>query len=293
MSEKVRIVFGLKRLAWRSVEIPRLLPKPKLVILTGGYRRTPVLQCGADIYCDTQCIIRELERRYPHPTLFPDNNESRAWMLSRWIDDSLLKLILALVLGSEVEKMPREFIADRGRLYFGPNHDLNSFNKRLPDLESQLRPQLDWVQDFLAGRTFMHGSAPGLLDAYVYFILWFFRDRYPNAEAILSRVPQLGEWEQRVRAHGHGSVSDLDADEAIAIARDAVSGGESFVDPDDPMQLQAGRAVSVAPDGEGGDPAVTGRLFRLDRHQIAIRRQDPGIGEVTVYFPRIGYRLDC
>lgn len=60
VAEKVRVAFGIKGLAWRSVEIPRLPPKPMLTALTGGYRRTPVMQIGADIYCDSQCIIREL-----------------------------------------------------------------------------------------------------------------------------------------------------------------------------------------------------------------------------------------
>jgi len=65
VAEKVRIVSGIKGLAWRSVEIPRLPPKPMLTALTGGYRRTPVMQIGPDLYCDSQCIIRELERRPP------------------------------------------------------------------------------------------------------------------------------------------------------------------------------------------------------------------------------------
>ena len=66
-SEKVRLVFGMKKLAWRSVEIPSMLPKPDFVPLTGGYRKTPAMQIGADIFCDTQIIIRELERRFPNP----------------------------------------------------------------------------------------------------------------------------------------------------------------------------------------------------------------------------------
>ena len=41
-SEKVRLGFGLKGLAWASVEIPVIMPKPNLTALTGGYRKTPV-----------------------------------------------------------------------------------------------------------------------------------------------------------------------------------------------------------------------------------------------------------
>ncbi len=79
VAEKVRVVLGIKNLSWYSVHIPRLPPKPDLVPLTGGYRRTPVLQVGAEIYCDTQCIIRELERRYPHPTLYPNGSAGLPW----------------------------------------------------------------------------------------------------------------------------------------------------------------------------------------------------------------------
>src|SRR6266481_10085343 len=77
-SEKLRLVFGLKRLAWASVEIPNMMPKPDLVALTGGYRKTPVLQIGADIYCDTKLILREIERRHPSPSFYPDGDTGTA-----------------------------------------------------------------------------------------------------------------------------------------------------------------------------------------------------------------------
>ena len=51
-AEKTRVALGIKGLAWRSVIIPQIMPKPELMPLTGGYRKTPVMQIGADIYCD-------------------------------------------------------------------------------------------------------------------------------------------------------------------------------------------------------------------------------------------------
>ena len=69
-AEKARLMMGFKGLSWRAVEIPPIAPKPKLTPLTGGYRRTPVLQDGADIWCDTKLIAQELERRRPHPTFY-------------------------------------------------------------------------------------------------------------------------------------------------------------------------------------------------------------------------------
>ena len=83
-AEKVAAAARDQGLAWRSVQIPMVMPKPDLTALTGGYRKTPVLQVGADIYCDTNCIARELERRHPAPTLFPDGGAGLAIGLAAW-----------------------------------------------------------------------------------------------------------------------------------------------------------------------------------------------------------------
>src|SRR5260221_13392170 len=69
-SEKVRLVFGLKGVSWRSVDIPRWMPKPELMPLTGGYRKTPVMQIGAHTYCDTRRRLREGRRPLPQPAPF-------------------------------------------------------------------------------------------------------------------------------------------------------------------------------------------------------------------------------
>src|SRR5262245_44870368 len=70
-SEKVRLGLGLKGLAWGSVEIPVIMPKPDLTALTGGYRKTPVLQIGADIYCDSQLIMANSSAGIPPRAFIP------------------------------------------------------------------------------------------------------------------------------------------------------------------------------------------------------------------------------
>jgi len=91
VSEKIRVAMGLKNLAWRSVEQNRLPERPELLAMTGGYRRLPVLQIGADIYCDTQLIFREIERRMPEPSLFPSGEHGLAFGLSRWLPTGRLE----------------------------------------------------------------------------------------------------------------------------------------------------------------------------------------------------------
>ena len=88
-SEKVRLVLGHKRLAWHSVVVPMMLPKPDVIALTGGYRRTPFLQIGADIYCDSALICRVLDRLQPEPPLVPHTALGIAGVVAQWADASL------------------------------------------------------------------------------------------------------------------------------------------------------------------------------------------------------------
>lgn len=150
VSEKVRVVFGFKGMNWKSVQIPRLPPKPNLTALTGGYRLTPVMQIGADIYCDTSCIIREIERRFPTPTLFPAGGEGQAWGVARWTDGPLFQDVVTVALVEMSPNMPPEFLADRGPLYFGPDFSLAGIKARYDESLANVRTQFGWIDGDLA-----------------------------------------------------------------------------------------------------------------------------------------------
>ncbi len=292
VAEKVRTGLGIKNLSWRSVIIPRIPPKPDLMPLSGGYRRTPVMQIGADIYCDSQCILRELEHRYPTPTFAPGGNDGLIWALSRWSDDTLFNLCARIVLSANADELPPEFAKDRGRLYFGPDCDLHAIARDLPHLIAQLRAQFGWLDAQLtAGGPFLLGDTPGLPEALAYYLVWFIRGRWLEGPALLAQFPALEAWEKRVAAIGHGTQSEMDASEALEIARTAQSDAIERTDPNDPQGLAPGQAVSVLPDEDSGDPSVDGVIRAVDRESIAIMRDDPIVGSVCVHFPRVGYRV--
>ena len=75
-------------LAERVGLIPPVLPKPDVIALTGGYRKTPVLQIGSDIYCDTALIARLLEALQSAPTLYPVD-VPLATPVAQWADSYL------------------------------------------------------------------------------------------------------------------------------------------------------------------------------------------------------------
>lgn len=292
VSEKVRVGLGIKGLDWRSVEIPRLPPKPDLMPLTGGYRRTPVMQIGADVYGDSHCILRELERRFPEPGFDPGGSAGLLWGVGRWTDGEVFNLAIRLVLGAAADKLPAHFAADRGRLYLGADWDLGRVQADLPHIVAQLRAHIGWIDQRLAdGRRFLPGDAPGLPDALGYYLVWFVRGRWAEGPRLLSEFPHLEAWETRMQALGHGNPVDMTAGEALEVARAADPETPERADPKDPQGLAPGMRVAVVPDENGGDPAVDGVIRAVDRETIAILRDDDRVGTVCVHFPRVGYRV--
>ena len=295
VAEKVRVALGIKGLAWRDVEIPRLPPKPMLTPLTGGYRRTPVMQIGADIYCDSRCIINELERRHPEPSLFPTAEGGLMWCLGRWADDSLLDLAVKLVLGAAGNDLPRDFAEDRGRLYFGADwaEELNRIGDQLPHVVAQIRAPLTWLDDQLKdGRTFLLGAAPAAIDAQIYYIVWFIRGRWGGGPSFLSEFSNLDRWEANVRELGHGTSSAMDAADAITRAKGLEPMAETGVASNDPQGLKVGMSVTVQPDVDGGEQAVKGTVRSADAETLVIEHTSEEIGTVCVHFPRAGYLIE-
>lgn len=284
-AEKVRVLLGLKGLAWLSVQIPMVMPKPDLTALTGGYRKTPVLQAGADIYCDTSRIARELERRYPEPSLFPDGGPGLAYALATWAD-RFFESGAGLSMGLN-DQLPADLLSDR-RAFFS-HMDFDRFAERTPHMFGQVLAHTALLEEQLAdGRTFLSGDRPGLVDASAWYVMWMARGFIAAMDAMLQPYARVQQWEARMRAIGHGRRSELSAADAIAIAKAATPLPGRGVAPGDPSGLVAGQRVAVTPDDYGKVP-VEGELVTLDSHEVAVRRRDGRAGEVVVHFPRIGY----
>ncbi len=287
-AEKIRLVLGFKGLHWRSVQIPMVMPKPELTALTGGYRKTPVMQIGADIYCDTRRIALELERRHPQPSLFPAGNEGLALALGSWSDTTFFEPGAGLSMGSN-EAIPETVLSDR-REFFN-FMDFAELPVQLPHLSGQLISQVSLVDRQLAdGRPFLLGDAAGWVDILAYFPIWMALENIAGIEAMFSRFTHIDSWVQRVAAFGHGNFTEMAAAEALEIAAQSSPDLQLHVDADDPLGLSFGDDVTVSPEDYGIVP-VAGTLLCLNLDDLAIRRQDPRLGEIVVHFPRTGYRV--
>ncbi len=287
-SEKIRLIFGVKNIAWTSVRISRIMPRPDLMPMTGGYRRTPVMQIGADIYCDTQRIVRELERRFPAPTLFPGGNEGLASASAMWTDKSFFQNTVNLVFGSLADKVPQSFIQDREKLR-GAKFDVAAMTAAIPQMRDQYRAHISWIETQLAGGgPWLCGDQVSLFDINAYMNVWYVRSSLTVADELLAECPNVRAWETHMRAIGHGVRTDISTVDALEIGRTAMPQTTQAGDPHDPNGRKVGDIVDVRPD-DYGKIAVRGRVVSLSAQSIAIHRHDDIAGDIVVHFPRAGF----
>ena len=289
-AEKARLALGFKGLAWGAVTIPPIAPKPDLTALTGGYRRTPVLQTGADIWCDTRLIVRELERRHPTPPLLPVAQAAQAEALAFWAENRLMRPITLYASGMNGDVLPPGLQADRSAMRGLPAPDEATMLRAARRNAPLARAQIPQIEAMLAdGRPWILGAQPTLADLAVYHPLWFLTARTQRLAFELSGFSRLADWMQRVRAIGHGRPQPMPAQEAIAVARAATPAPlpPSAAQPED---LPLGSQVRVRAD-DNGQEITQGELVYLAADEIALRRVDDRAGEVVVHFPRLGYDL--
>jgi glutathione S-transferase len=286
-AEKIRLALGRKSLPWRSVQTPMVLPKADHLELTGGYRRVPVMQIGADVYCDTKLIARELDRRFPDPPLSPPGLETIEISVSRWAETSFMMVILALLGIGGV--FPPEFIEDRSKTMVPPGQDLSRTPMIVGTKLLQVRANLDRLESMLSdGRAFLLGPEPSLADLSAYHPLYGLA-MHPRTAALLTPLRRVPAWLERMRGIGHGKPSELTSAQALEAARAAAP--EAYDgEPVLPDGIALGARVIVLSD-EFGSGNVIGELAASGLHEIAIRRRGERVGEVVVHFPREDYTV--
>ena len=288
-SEKLRAAFGVKGLAWRSVEIAGLPPRPLLTPLTGGYRRAPVLQVGADIYCDTNAILPALDRLHPARSLVPAGSEGVAQGLGFAWERQLWIAVIGVLVHYIGEHITPDFIKDRKEGYLGIDISQAAMAPQFEQHVQAVRAQVAWLNQALASRPYLFGALPSAADLACWQTIWLLRKNCPpEVDALLGLAPLL-PWYERIAAFGHGTPSVMSAEDAFEAARAVQPAPVTHLDPNgDPGGLKAGCSVTVTPD-DNARVAVKGTLVAASASQIVIHRSDPQAGDLHVHFPRLGF----
>ncbi len=296
-AEKARLLLGFKGLSWHSVHISPVMPKPDLTALTGGYRKTPVLQVGADIYCDTALIARRLEQEKSAPALFPQGLELVTQGFAAWADSLVFSHAVALVfqpesLAVKFAKVPPQMlevlVADRSKLFSGGTAarvQLDQAKHQWPAIVSRIDQQLrHQAGDFLFGE-------PSIADFALAHPLWFLKGSSVTSP-LVDGYPAVAAWLDRVLSFGHGTFTQMSAEQALEVARNAapaVLPEEVF---EDLNGFKAGQQVTISATDYGTDP-VAGELLFAGREELILRRTDERAGTVHVHFPRMGFRIQA
>lgn len=287
-SEKIRLMLGYLDQTWHSVIIPPIMPRPWLMPLSGGYRRTPVLQIGANVYCDTQIIGKALARHCDNIDLYaPGFLASR---VADWADMQLFRTTVALnfrpeALGSMMSQMSEAdmeaFVKDRAELSgdvpivsLAPEAAMATLTQALNDMNHSL------------GADFLFGDRPSIADFSVYHNIWFLKNNPVNA-ALSDGYESVEAWYQRMAAFGHGQVVQSSGEEALA----AAAGCEPVLpELDSPSRttFSIGEEVTVSPTDYGCIP-VAGRLVAMSSDEVVIERSSDETGAVFVHFPQAGF----
>lgn len=290
-SEKVRLVLGMKGLAWRSVIVPVMLPKPDVMALTGGYRRTPFLQVGRDIYCDSALICNVLDRAQPEPPLYPAAATGLQHVVAQWADSTLFWAAIPYSMqvggggrpaGQTTPEFLKAFGADRaamtvGRARPGP-----------ADTGAHLKQQVAWLESTLAdGRPFLMGAVPSIADFSAAQSVWFVR-RAPLLADMFAEYPHVSAWYARVDAFGQGKPTAMTSGEAIDVARASTTFAPVSVAPG--AGFETGAEVTVSATDYGTDP-IQGILVGFNADETVVERDDNRAGRVRVHFPRLGYQV--
>ena len=289
-AEKIRLMFGLTNTHWYSLQSPVQPPRPSLDPLTGGYRRIPVLQLGADIFCDTDLISRELALATDYPALDPANIDSAATKLMHKAENETFFAAIGSI-------QPLRLLGTMFQL-FGPvgayrfvkdGASLMNGNAARPTKGAEAKAQLDSLLNSLEKKLVQNpwvgGDTASVADFSIYHPLWLhvMCNRRP-----LKAGPKVEDWYQRVSDIEHGQREEITQEKAFAIARD--SQPRDLPTNVENVPLAIGTLVDVGP-LDYGVVAVTGNLAAVTEDRIILARDTAEFGLLHVHFPRIDYSL--
>ena len=294
IAEKIRITFGIMGMEWQSVQIPRIPPKPLLMPLTGGYRRTPVLQLGADIFCDSQTIAWQLGLQNSNAPAYQLSNKSLELILGSFGEAILFSLSVRVVLTTSMGKAPEEFIKDRGSLYFEPGWTVEEMKNSLPSILLQLQAAFDLINHhLLENGPFMNGDKPSYSDAVVQHCVWFLCGRWEGGIDFIKPFDAVCKQREAIASLGHGLSHDISAEQALETATKNVPKAPIGINCKFTGGLRQGQWVKIRPNGRTSDPDVIGALRYLDETVIIIDYDHEETGQVAIHFPVLGYQISA
>ncbi len=290
-AEKLRALFGFKQIAWTSVVQPMMMPKPDMQALTGGYRRIPILQIGADVYCDTALIAKVIEKH--HPTLPAQSAavQAQAEVIAQWADSTLFTTAMAFNFSPKgAEWFFKDTAPEQAKAFADDRKAMRAGAARMAPSEAApaYATYLKRISAMLGDKPFLFGDTPTIADFSCYHPLWF-TWRVPPLADVFTATPNLGPWIERMIAFGkHPAVNNISPSQALMVAKENQPINLSDRPIVDYLGFPTGAQVSVTAESFGLE-VTSGRLVHSDADTFTLARETQETGLVHIHFPRIGF----
>lgn len=287
-SEKIRLMLGAADLSWKSLLVSPLPPRPATDPLTGGYRRIPVAQFGADLVCDSQLIAEEISQMSAKAYLAPSSSSQEAREFATFAESTLFFGAASLVPPKQALSELRRHLSlfDTARFIWdrlGIARETRG-NLSMTDGAKRFRKALADVDERLQGE-FLFGEQPSHADFALYHPLWFLSQ--VGAVPLSPKVTRLNAWYSRMSEFGHGQHSSISARDALAVAAASQPRG---VLPEFRDHPDVGQEVIISPT-DYAKVGTRGQLAGVSEQRWILRRETGRFGTVHVHFPRKGYRI--
>tara|TARA_E500000075_G_scaffold53691_1_gene48295 strand:- start:7 stop:939 length:933 start_codon:yes stop_codon:yes gene_type:complete len=287
-SQKAQKMMGLKGLSWQSVEMPMIAPKPDVEALTGGYRGTPVLQIGRDVFIDNWMIARALDDFDSNGPAINAQGGLREAALYAW-GERLFTPLLHAALAAYQSEWDADFLADRKQVF--PDVDFDTLAADDLDRRSQVRSYLGTVESQLGlGQDFLGGVQADGWDIHVWGMVWMIHSALPALMPIVGTLPRLTDWYERMSALGTGDREDVEIDVAWQALKDGPARSLPKTSAQEPLAQWVGEAVDISA-GSADRGSASGRLLAVDQEQVVLGVEPISGESAQVWFPRFGYHL--
>lgn len=296
-AEKARLLLGFKGCSWGSVEVAVIPPRPHLQTLLGAYRRIPVLQRGADFFCDTRFMPEVLDSVQPRPPLLPPHARALSALIANWAEPRVFLMMGPVRFESRDDLQPLrdggvhpgDFLRDRAP-FMAPAVDTQRAGAVRASARDHVLAYLAVLESLLAdGQAFLGGGEPVAADFSAYHTVWWLRTP-PRRDALLQPFTLLRGWADRMAAIGHGRHEATTPDDSLQAARTAQAAPPWQPGWPAAADARLGTLVHVLPDDYGRDPVV-GMLSAVSDRHVTIRREVAGVGVVRVHLPKMGYEV--
>lgn len=289
-AEKIRLMLGYTGLEWQSCFTPEAPPRPELMTLTGGYNRVPVAQLGADIFCDSNLIAREVAALAKQPELSPETLTAEQKERQAFFES---KLFFACVITGFSKRLLLRIALRRGifktialikdRVAMGKNAAVPMGSPKTAPVI--IRKVIGELTSELNAKPFLAGDKPNLLDFALYHDFWFIKE--VGRKSLGENTEVVDAWYTRMQAFSKNATSELNVQQAVTVAKNAEPRAIDDALKQDP---NIGKQVTISTTDYRRAP-IAGVLVGADDYSWILQREvEPG-NLVNVHFPQSGYEL--